>query len=303
MLVALLLAAAAGPVSGVALREGSVDRTEPRRPGSPAGKPRVLFFVTTYASDEHMSYMRCQAELYRRAPRLRETDALLHVGEDEASTARRARECHTDACVHSSRAAWQELLNAWPMPTKMLKFSRNPGKQPGAKKAMHDALTSGWFWGYDWVIRTNPDVIFYDDSRMFSLMERPQNWAVVMKCGNTQTNTDFFAVRPDRLPVDAFSEWNSTTPDAEGQANQAFRQIYEEGAYAFLKPEGHQSGCHLKDGGVYHAHADPTCELVLDRQGWQQSFKGGIKDYQHRGALVPNPWQEAWRLGSEDDGR
>ncbi|CAK0876350.1 unnamed protein product [Prorocentrum cordatum] len=161
-----------------------------------------------------MSYVRCQAELYRRAPRLRETDVLLHVGEDEASTARRARQCDTDACVHSSLAAWQELLNAWPMPTKMLKFSRNPCKQPGAKKAMHDALTSSWFRGYDWVIRTNPDLIFYDDSRMFSLMERSQNWAVVMKCGNIQTNTDFFAVRPDRLPVDAFSERNSTKLDA-----------------------------------------------------------------------------------------
>ncbi|CAK0804476.1 unnamed protein product [Prorocentrum cordatum] len=296
MLLALLLAAAAAPAPGAALSEGSLGQRARLRPGGNASRPRVLFFVTTYASDEHMSYMRCQADLYRRAPGLREADVLLHVGEDEASAAKRTLQCATDACVHSSRAAWQELLSAWPMPAKTVKFSRNPGKQGGAKKAMHDALTSGWFRGYDWVIRANPDVIFYDDSQLFSLMESSKNWAVVMKCGGTQTNTDFFAVRPDRVSVDAFSEWNSTPPDAEGLTNQAFQQIYKEDAYAFLKPGGHQLGCHLMDGGVYHAARLPTCELVLDQQGWQQSFKGGIKEYDHR--PMGNPWQEAWRLGS-----
>jgi len=180
------------------------------------------------------------------------------------------------------------------MREKALKFSDNPGKQEGAKKAMHEGLTLGWFRDYDWVVHIDPDVIIYDERPLFTLIQRSQNWAVVARCGNAQTNTDFTAFRPEHVPIDAFSEWNLSmstpgTPDAEGLCDLAFRHIYDVGAYAFLKTPLKQDGCHLQDGGVYHGR-EASCESALANIRWQASRRSGSTD--------TSPWQEAWRLGA-----
>jgi hypothetical protein len=284
MVTIMLFAATAVPVSGLAFSAGPLHALNSSRNSS---MPRVLLFVTTYPSDEHVSFMKCQAELLARTQMLKEAHVLLHVG---LSSQR-----HRPFLSHE---AWRKLLDAWPMHKKMVRFSTNPGKQQGAKRALHEALTFGWFRDYDWVVRINPDVIIYDERPLFSLMQRSENWAVVAKCGVTQTNSDFFAIRPEHVPIDAFSEWNLSTPDAEGLTDQAFRHIYDAGAYAFLKRRAHQDGCHLQDGGVYHGR-EPSCEMALARKGWKQSFDfrkpiGTPID----GSTETSPWQEAWRLGA-----
>ena len=58
-------------------------------------------------------------------------------------------------------------MNALPNRNATIFFSVfNPGYQDGAKYAMHVALTSGWFDAYEWVVRINPDVMVFDESRL-----------------------------------------------------------------------------------------------------------------------------------------
>ena len=89
----------------------------------------------------------------------------------------------------------------------------NPGYQEGAMAALSDATREGWFSGYDWVIRVNPDVIIRDD---------PNATGLLINCRNStntriaKINTDFFAIKPELLPSDAFLNPTRTTGrDAE----------------------------------------------------------------------------------------
>lgn len=245
-------------------------------------KPRVLLYVTTYNSNEHWTFMKCQVELYARMTELKEVDVLLNVGETDPPG--------NDDLSHEE---WQSLIDAWPtrQRRKPVSYRYNPGKQAGAKKAMHDALSEGWFNGYDWVIRINPDVIIYDERPLFSLLQEERNWAVVMKCGDSQTHTDFMAFRPEHLAKDAFSNWTTFPPDAESQANTAFAPIYDTGNYAYLKPNAPQKGCHLQDGGIYHG-MEGTCVLALQKMGWKDSFGSQAAKTT---AKTFDAWQEAWR--------
>lgn len=284
----ILFMTMAVPVSGMAFNARRLETPNAR---TNASMPRVLLFVTTYPSDEHVSFMKCQADLLSRTQMLKEVDVLLHVGEPPAG-----------ASTGLSREAWRELLDAWPMHEKTLKFSTNPGKQRGAKKAMHEALTLGWFRDYDWVVRINPDVIIYDERPLFSLIQRSENWAVVARCGKRknwakrrQTNSDFFAIRPEHVPIDAFSGWNTDSPNAETVTTIAFQHIYDAGAYAFLKPELYQDLCHLQDGSVYHGR-EGSCEAAMAKQGWEHSFTSEPTSLDTHSSIDSPLWQEAWRL-------
>ena len=58
---------------------------------------------------------------------------------------------------------WQQGLALLPNKIKALKTSSHPAnadKQKGAVYAVHLALQSGWFEGFDWVIRVNREIIF-----------------------------------------------------------------------------------------------------------------------------------------------
>merc|ERR1719343_1122897 len=90
-------------------------------------------------------------------------------------------------------------------------------------KAMHDAFSNDWFQGYDWVIRINPDVIIYDEGRLFSFMDMPNMSGIFVACcwGNfhykkwqfkkdsCSLSSDFFAVRPDKLSKDAWASYKT----------------------------------------------------------------------------------------------
>mmetsp|Transcript_88988 Transcript_88988/g.235405 ORF Transcript_88988/g.235405 Transcript_88988/m.235405 type:complete len:156 (+) Transcript_88988:458-925(+) len=139
----------------------------------------------------------------------------------------------------------------------------NPGYQQGAMNAAHVGFSSGWFRGYDWVIRINPDVVIYNDNLIWPLMQKAEHWSRFAACwtycephsGCTprQTHTDFFAVRPSRVPPNAFADWNMSEPSAEVQATAAFKDIYAAKADVYLPRHYSSIHCRVTGGGVFHS--------------------------------------------------
>ena len=59
---------------------------------------------------------------------------------------------------------------------------RNPGKGKGAMLPLQMAEREGWWSGYDWVIRLNPDVIIRSDAHLLPLFARSNVDAVFVSC-------------------------------------------------------------------------------------------------------------------------
>ena len=115
---------------------------------------RLLLYLATHLSDDHAACLTCWPAMLAHAPLLRTADVLVYAGGPAAA-------------VPAARLSWQSIVNALPNRNATIFFSVfNPGYQDGAKYAMHVALTSGWFDAYEWVVRINPDVMVFDESRL-----------------------------------------------------------------------------------------------------------------------------------------
>ena len=74
------------------------------------------------------------------------------------------------------------------------------------------AEREGWFDGYDWVIRLNPDVIIRSDAHLLPLFARSNVDAVFVSCPTRmapalrlRVHTDFAAWRPKKIQKGAFA--------------------------------------------------------------------------------------------------
>ena len=87
-------------------------------------------------------------------------------------------------------------------------------RQSGAMAALSDATREGRFSGNDWVIRVNPDVIIRDD---------PNATGLLINCRNStntriaKIHTDFFAIKPELLPSDAFLNPSTRTTGRDAE--------------------------------------------------------------------------------------
>mmetsp|Transcript_88994 Transcript_88994/g.235421 ORF Transcript_88994/g.235421 Transcript_88994/m.235421 type:complete len:273 (+) Transcript_88994:120-938(+) len=208
----------------------------------------VVLYITTAASHQHWSYFECLPALIRTSPMLMKADVIVYVGNHMSETLK-----------HNMN----QLLDQWPVRNRIVHFGENPGKQEGAKLAAHVGFSSGWFRGYEWVIRINPDVVIYNDNLIWPLMQKAENWGIFVGCGThcephsgcapRQTHTDFFAVRPSRVPPNAFADWNMSEPSAEVQATAAFKDIYAAKADVYLPRHYSSIHCRVTGGGVFHS--------------------------------------------------
>lgn len=112
-----------------------------------------------------------------------------------------------------------------PKNKSLLNDSNHLDKQYGAMQALSDASNEGWFYGYDWVIRLNPDVIIRNETALLKILFNDLNaTAALVDCWKFRRkkepslpiliHTDFFAIRPDSLPKNVFSV-NFETQNAE----------------------------------------------------------------------------------------
>lgn len=248
-------ALAVGRARAVALEGG--DRQE-------APHPRTLLYITTHMSRVHFDALKyCWRTTIARSALLQEADvmvaATLGPGVSLAGVAGLVSAAF-DGLGRAHRSVRVEGLG-------------NPGYQEGAMLAMRNASENGWFVGYDWVVRLNPDVIVRNDSWVLQQMQNESIDGIFARCndrpiwaskGPMKVHTDFTVFRPRALAPGSFSNASS---NAEWQASRAFADTLRSGRYALLPSGPHRNVCRVRGEGspVVHSHDTPRlCQQTYD---------------------------------------
>lgn len=164
------------------------------------GTMKILVYMTTHLSEEHKLFLPCWDGAITRFRILHNADLIMYTSqipnEDILS--------HFRGFKNISVKMYEERtdLNNWRWQ-----------KQAGAVKAMIVPWEQGWFEGYDWVIRLNPDVLIRNETWLLETMvnalhedDESSPVALVVRCRgkNTTVHTDFTVFRPSKLLVDDF---------------------------------------------------------------------------------------------------
>lgn len=214
---------------------GFPEDTAPKQISRSRGTRLLLYFATYPAHEQHLQFLEtCWRELLHRGRVLRRADVVLFLGGEATS----------------------EKLSRWRLAVQKLKVNAtlyhdasNPGYQQGAMRAAHMLVTNGWWRGYDWVVRLNPDVLIYDDTYLEKFFQQQELSAVLASCEHflgAKVHSDFFAVRPSRLPQDSFADWETYRGTAEYQATKVFQSIMQRKEHAWLLPENMDRACRVR---------------------------------------------------------
>jgi len=208
-----------------------------------ASLPRILLFITTHFSNLHIDFFReCWPSSIAKS-------ILLQTA---------------DVAVFSTGPTNFSLLQAtFPTQNVSVYERSNPGYQSGAMLALQEAARNKWFDGYDWVIRLNPDVIIRNDTWIWATMRDTNIDAIFVNCRgiNQETlpfkiHTDFFAIRPARLPNGTFL--NYIFRNAEEQMTLDMQSILQSERYRWLADGGPKRPgycrVHRENSPVIHYH-------------------------------------------------
>ena len=166
---------------------------------------KVMLYITTHMSPQHVWYLKsCWLPALQNSVLLRTSDVVVYLNPTKNDTTKLLEE------------AKQLLKGTFSNQNLTIHHRSNPGYQEGAKAAISDAVREGWFHGYDWVIRMNPDVIIRDDTLMLDIIQNdPNATAILLNCISSNSrpivHTDFFAIKPGALGTAADNVLNSTT--------------------------------------------------------------------------------------------
>jgi len=106
---------------------------------------RVLLYFTTFPKKQHLQIMTdCWPRLIQKSTLLRNADVLVFLGGKVSP---------------SFLTEWTTTLQQLHINATLQYNPANPGYQKGAMKAAHALFQNGWWKGYDWIIRLNPDVL------------------------------------------------------------------------------------------------------------------------------------------------
>jgi hypothetical protein len=216
----------------------------------------LVLFVTTHLSSNHISFLKCwPSKILAHSESLARADVIVQ----------------TYGFVSPDV---KDMLHAFPNRViRLADLGENTGKQSGAMRGIAEAFRNGWFTRYEWVVRLNPDVVIWSDTRLMAAMVSSKTWGVFGTChfgrkpwqlAKNRINTDIFAFRPNQISSTAFSDWMNWSK-AEDQAAHEF-QIVTKGKHEFVLPS---RTCRMRGGGIWHEEA--TCDDVFQRQPWLAS--------------------------------
>lgn len=217
---------------------------------------RILLYVTTHMTHTHLECLICWSEMLSHTRVLRGAD--VHI------LAASLKSNHTHLNWHYDYASyleeWRAAASRLPNPSVRLSTVLNPGYQEGAIMAMDEALRHGWFDGYDWVVRLNPDVMVVDEQPLVAFLQQPWTRGVFANCqyeplrnctdvargrgcADGVMHTDFFAFRPDAgINGAAFSVWRNSTRGDLGAARYGVARYGVLAAYQKGKDAWYVSG-------------------------------------------------------------
>jgi len=144
----------------------------------------------------------------------------------------------------------------------------NPGYQEGAVLALVEAYKNGWFEGYDWVVRVNPDVLIKYDTFLLESMANDNISGIFVDCLDEPClnkricidrliHTDFFTIRPSAVLRDQVLKLDNK--HAESMTTSAFSGIVRNGTDAWLPGIGpHRGYCRVagESSPVVHDHSN-----------------------------------------------
>ena len=217
-----------------------------------------MLFVTTHMSSQHIWHLKsCWPPALQNSVLLNTADVIVYLNPKE----------------EERKEAMNILKHTFRDQNLTIHVRDNPGYQEGAMAALSDATREGWFSGYDWVIRVNPDVIIRDDTFMVDVMENdPNATGLLINCRSPTRppiiHTDFFAIKPGVLPSGAFL--NPTNPNAERAfTNDISEAILNKGNQRWI-PGAHpanaicRAGFDRKMEETHVIHFHPEEELMKD---------------------------------------
>lgn len=217
------------------IASGFPEDAAPKKISQSRGTRLLLYFATYPAHEQHLQFLEtCWRRLLHRGRVLRRADVILFLG-GEATSGQLSR--------------WKSALQNLGVNATLQHDASNPGYQQGAMRAVHMLVTNGWWRGYDWVVRLNPDVLIYDDNYLEKFFQNHKLSAVLASCEHilgAKVHSDFFAVRPSRLPQDSFADWETYRGTAEYQATKVFQSIIQRKEHAWLLPENMDRACRVR---------------------------------------------------------
>ena len=243
--------------------------TNPKKP--------ILVYITTHWSNQHRSFIQyCWPHALAHLQLFQHADVAVF---STASEARQLRDMH-----NSLPAIFQSTSNLtiyqYHMAHQDSKVQyanvQEQMKQQGAILALTEAGAKGYFDGYEWVIRVNPDVLIQDDEWLLQTMllqqhngnddvqnkTRPSLLYVSCNRG-PKIHTDFFAIRPAALPPGALAH------SSHGNAERSFAALTK-GLEKWEVPDAKPfRGCRVTGPLVEHFHfsrfgkGNHTCPAVF----------------------------------------
>lgn len=212
----------------------------------------VLLYVTTQLSETHIRLLKiCWPALLAQSSLYRNADVTMLVTHDVQS--------------HINMTFLNQVFHK---SNFRIHFRPNPGHQEGAMLAMSEAFDQGWFDGYDWVIRVNPDVLIRNETALLLRMQDPNIDGIFVDCYDSYcppgpgcnkaryVQTDFLAFRPGAMDKHAFKN-ASHHVSAELQATQVFSAIVNNRKDSWLSEAGPmKESCRVdgKNSPVLHTH-------------------------------------------------
>ena len=135
---------------------------------------RILLYVTTHLSTQHLKYLTNCWNTTTRHPVLATSDTLFFAPHNKWSTLQKL---------------FPNAMYTSPQPNRQ-------GYQEGAIDAMINKDAQKIFQNYDWVVRLNPDVVIYSFARIHEHMTDDLD-ALIGTCAfHNRAMTDFVVFRP-----------------------------------------------------------------------------------------------------------
>ena len=178
-------------------------------------KTKVLILIGTHLSDDHITmFKNCWPKAMEHSSLLRSADYLFYLNPRNLTR------------QEPWFLSWgEELLQNLFKDRNNVTFKFGPPerKNNGAMKPYILAGKHGWFSGYDWVIRMNPDVMIQNDSWLVETMENHNHNVSLLfaECSSPENvdigpnynipnevkamHSDFTAFKPSAVPNKAFA--------------------------------------------------------------------------------------------------
>jgi len=179
-----------------------LESTSPKMTG-----PKVMIYVTTHMSGQHIWQLKsCWPTALQNSLLLNSSDVVVYLTPN------------TVASKNVTNSDVRLLQHTFRNQKLTIHTRPNLGYQESATAALTDAMAEGWWEGYDWIVRVNPDVIIRDDSQLWNIVNHDKNaTGILVNCVNSvaspAVHTDFFAIRPRALLLDNLISQGSAERD------------------------------------------------------------------------------------------